>query len=156
MRPFFLEPTEHDGLVAAVSHLPYLLASALMATASSQTSWREMAALAAGGFATMTRLVDGEPEMYADICHTNRDAVLYQLDRFAAELADLRAAVAAGDESLHERFRGARDRHQAWLHERTNPASDMPPVEELKGPNLFFPQSWQDAFRGKRRDDERP
>ena len=155
-RPFFLEPTEHDGLVAAVSHLPYLLAGALMTSASSQTSWREMAALAAGGFATMTRLADAEPEMYADICHTNRAAILYQLDSFAAELAALRAAVASGDDSLRERFSSARDQHQAWLHERAAPASDMPPLEDLKGPNLLFPQSWQDAFRGKRRDNERP
>ena len=104
----------------------------------------------------MTRLADAEPEMYADICHTNRAAILYQLDSFTAELAALRAAVASGDDSLRERFSSARDEHQAWLHERAAPASDMPPLEDLKGPNLLFPQSWQDAFRGKRRTTSGP
>jgi len=149
-RPYFLEPAEHDGLVAAVSHLPYLLASTLMAAASAEASWQEMATLAAGGFATMTRLADGEPEMYADICLTNRAAILHQLDRFAAELAALRAAVAAGDEGLRERFAAVRERHETWVRERGAPPSDMPPLEELKGPNLFIPQSWQDALRGRR------
>ncbi len=153
-RPYFLEPAEHDGLVAAVSHLPYLLASTLMAAVSAEASWREMATLAAGGFATMTRLATGEPEMYADICLTNRDAILHQLDRFAAELASLREAVAAGDEALRERFAAAREHHEAWLRERSGRPSDMPPLEELKGPNLFIPQSWQDALRGRR--PERP
>jgi prephenate dehydrogenase len=151
-RPYFLEPAEHDGLVAAISHLPYLLASTLMSSVSAEASWREMATLAAGGFATMTRLVDSEPEMYADICLTNRAALLYQLDRYAAELAALREAVAQGDEALRERFDHARERHQAWLRHREAAPSDMPPLDELKGPNLFLPQSWQDALRGKRPD----
>src|SRR5262249_25064276 len=69
-----LAPAEHDGLAAAASPLPSLLASALMAQASGDPAWRERAALAAGGFATTTRLAEGEPEMYADICLTNRDA----------------------------------------------------------------------------------
>src|SRR3954471_22854598 len=49
-QPHFLDAAEHDGLVAAISHLPYLLASTLMTCASTDAGWREMATLAAGGF----------------------------------------------------------------------------------------------------------
>jgi len=149
-RPHFLAPVEHDGLVAAVSHLPYLLASTLMAGASSDPAWRERSVLAAGGFATMTRLTEGEPEMYADICLTNRDAIVRQLDRFGEELADLRAAIAAGDEGLRERFSRAREEHARWLRERERGASAAVDVEDLRPPNPFLPQRWQDALRGRR------
>jgi prephenate dehydrogenase len=153
-RPHFLAPAEHDGLVAAVSHLPYLLASTLMAVASDDPAWRELGALAAGGFATMTRLVEGEPAMYADICLTNREAILLRLDRFGAELAEIRAAIAAGDESLRERFGELRDRHQAWLRERSGAVSAIP-AEEFQGAGLFLPRRWQDALRGRHREGER-
>jgi prephenate dehydrogenase len=149
-RPHFLAPAEHDGLVAAISHLPYLLASTLMAMASAEAGWREMARLAAGGFATMTRLVEGEPEMYADICLTNREAILRQLDSFVAALADLRAAIAAGDETLRERFAQVRERHRAWLRERAQAAGSPLSDADLRGPGLFFPARWQDALRGRR------
>jgi hypothetical protein len=67
-----------------------------------------------------------------------------------ATLAALRAAIAAGDPALQERFERARAAHETWLQSREAPPSDMPSIQELKGPSLFFPQSWQDALRGKR------
>jgi prephenate dehydrogenase len=149
-RPHFLAPAEHDGLVAAISHLPYLLSSTLMTSTGTDAGWREMATLAAGGFATMTRLTDGEPEMYADICLTNREAILRQLDRYAAVLDDLRGAIAVGDEDLRARFADARERHQAWLRERSDPSGDDSATAELRAHNPFFPQRWQDALRGRR------
>ncbi len=149
-RPHFLAPAEHDSLVAAISHLPYLLASTLMLSTSDEAAWPEMALLAAGGFATMTRLAEGEPQMYTDICLTNRDAILRQLDRYVAALAELRAAIAAGDEALRERFAAARARHQAWLATRGTPQGADPPNLELRAHNPFFPRQWQDALRGRR------
>jgi prephenate dehydrogenase len=149
-RPHFLDAAEHDGLVAAISHLPYLLASTLMTSASTDAGWREMAALAAGGFATMTRLAEGEPEMYADICLTNREAITRQLDRYLDALTDLRAAVATGDEGLRARFATAREQHQAWLAERKIPPEGTALAPEVRAHNPFLPQRWQDALRGRR------
>ncbi len=149
-RPHFLAPAEHDGLVAAISHLPYLLASTLMQSASGDAGWREMALLAAGGFGTATRLVEGPPEMYADICLTNREAIVRQLDRYAAALADLRAAIEAGDETLGARFAAAREHHQGWLANRDASSGAEPLSPELRAHNPFFPQRWQDAVRGRR------
>jgi hypothetical protein len=126
-----------------------------MAVTSDDPAWRELSVLAAGGFATMTRLVEGEPAMYADICLTNREAILLQLDRFAAELAEFRAAIAAGDEGLKARFEELRARREAWLRERSGAAPAIPP-EEFRGPGLFLPQRWQDALRGRRRRGNEP
>jgi prephenate dehydrogenase len=149
-RPHFLDAAEHDGLVAAISHLPYLLSTTLMTAASTDAGWREMTALAAGGFATLTRLAEGEPEMYADICLTNREAIARQLDRYMDALADLRAAIAGGDEDLRARFAAARDAHQAWLVERANPPEGPARAPEVHAHNPFIPQRWQDALRGRR------
>ncbi|HZS02675.1 MAG TPA: prephenate dehydrogenase [Chloroflexota bacterium] len=149
-RPHFLDAAEHDGLVAAISHLPYLLAATLMTAASTDAGWREMALLAAGGFATMTRLAEGEPEMYADICLTNREAITRQLDRYLDALAELRAAVAAGDEGLRARFAVAREQHQAWLAARETPPEGAALAPEVRAHNPFVPQRWQDLLRGRR------
>jgi prephenate dehydrogenase len=149
-QPRFLDAAEHDGLVAAISHLPYLLATTLMAATSTDAGWREMAALAAGGFATMTRLAEGEPEMYADICLTNREAIARQLDRYVDALADLRTAIVGGDEDLRARFAAAREQHQAWLAERTAPPEGAALAPEVRAHNPFIPQRWQDALRGRR------
>lgn len=115
--PYFLDADEHDSLVAAVSHVPYLVASALMASVARDPSWREMSLIAAGGFATATRLVDADPRMYADICLTNRRHIARRLERLIEALERLRTEVERGDESLAERFAQARDLRARWLAE---------------------------------------
>ncbi|HEY8449004.1 MAG TPA: prephenate dehydrogenase [Bacillota bacterium] len=149
-RPHFLAPVEHDGLVAAVSHLPYLLATTLMASVAAQAGWQEMALLAAGSFRTMTRLVDADPTMYADICLTNREAIIRQVDHYIAALEAVRAAINAGDESLREQFGAVRNTYQAWLRQRESGDALTPTEEELRGPSLFLPAKWQDLLLGRR------
>ena len=74
--PYFLDPDEHDGLVASVSHLPYLMSGGVdRAPGATSASWRETASLAAGGFAYATHLTDSDPQMFADIVRTNRDNI---------------------------------------------------------------------------------
>src|SRR5207237_8878196 len=55
---YFLDADEHDGLVASVSHLPYLTSVALIGHLGRERSWRETASLAAGGFASGTHRAD--------------------------------------------------------------------------------------------------
>ncbi|HYY87339.1 MAG TPA: prephenate dehydrogenase, partial [Chloroflexota bacterium] len=62
--PYFLGADEHDGLVAAVSHLPYLMAVGLIGHLGREGSWRETASIAAGGFAYATHLSDSDPRMF--------------------------------------------------------------------------------------------
>jgi prephenate dehydrogenase len=123
--PQFIDPAEHDGFVGGVSHLPFALSSALMHTVSSGPAWRDMKLLTATGFRDVSRLAAGSPEMYRDICLTNRESLLRWLDAYAAALRELRALVAdegpEQSEALTAYFAKARDARADWATaERTD------------------------------------
>jgi prephenate dehydrogenase len=113
--PYFLDAEEHDGLVASVSHLPYLMSVALIGHLGRERSWRETASVAAGGFAYSTHLSDSDPQMFADIARTNRDNLVRRLDLYMDELLALREAIASDAPDLKERFEQARTLHADWL-----------------------------------------
>ena len=117
---YFLDAEEHDGLVASVSHLPYLMSVGLIGHLGRERSWRETASLAAGGFAYSTHLTDSDPQMFADIMRTNRDNVARRLDLYIAELESLRDAIAAESPDLKETFVRAQTLHQDWLAGRAS------------------------------------
>ena len=99
-RPVVLESARHDRLVASISHLPFLLASALTAAvadvgADDPTVWE----LAAGGFRDTSRVAASDTQMFLDILLTNRAAVLEQVDGLAQHLGALRAMLEADDEA---------------------------------------------------------
>jgi len=110
----FLEPAEHDGQVAGVSHLPFLASIALMNTVAESSAWGDAALLAAGGFRDATRLAGGNPEMYRDICLTNAEALTRWLDEYIRTLSTLRDRIAEHDRSLDEAFAKAQQMRQQW------------------------------------------
>jgi prephenate dehydrogenase len=111
-RPLVLAAARHDRLVAAISHLPYALAVALVLAAAEVgaedgTVWE----LAASGFRDTSRLAASDVSMMLDILLTNRAAVGDALRRAAAQLGQLADLIAAGDEeNLCARLRAAHDR----------------------------------------------
>jgi prephenate dehydrogenase len=110
----FLEPAEHDGQVAGVSHLPFLASIALMNTVAQSSAWGDAALLAAGGFRDATRLAGGNPEMYRDICLTNAEALTRWLNEYIGNLSTLRDRIAEHDRSLDETFAKAQQMRQQW------------------------------------------
>lgn len=112
-RTLALDPGEHDRLVALVSHLPYAIATALMAVAGEEGDPRVFRA-AAGSFRDVTRTAGSNPTVWRDIFATNADAVVRELNQFGAMLDELRSALADARwddlESLIERARSARKR----------------------------------------------
>jgi prephenate dehydrogenase len=110
----FLEPAEHDGQVAGVSHLPFLASIALMNTVAESSAWGDAALLAAGGFRDATRLAGGNPEMYRDICLTNAEALTRWLNEYIRNLSTLRDRIAEHDRSLDETFAKAQQMRQQW------------------------------------------
>lgn len=116
--PYFLDPAEHDGLAAGISHLPYLLSATLMKVLASETSWREMSELAAGGFELSTRLAGRDPGMYSDILATNADNVVRYLDQFIAELARARARLASGKAGTWVELEAAQKARLEWEEKR--------------------------------------
>jgi prephenate dehydrogenase len=96
-RPIFMDADEHDSYVAAISHLPLALSSALFSMAFGSAAWPEIAQLASSGFRDTTRLASGSPEMARDIMLSNRENVLHWIDRFQEELSRLRETIARGE-----------------------------------------------------------
>ncbi|MBI2318486.1 MAG: prephenate dehydrogenase/arogenate dehydrogenase family protein [Betaproteobacteria bacterium] len=111
-----MAPREHDEVFAAVSHLPHLLAFALVDLVAGHANAGRLFEHAASGFRDFTRIASSHPEMWRDICMSNRDALLAELSGYEAELAQLRAILDRGDagalQAVFERARAARNR---WL-----------------------------------------
>ena len=106
--PLILDADRHDRLVAGISHLPFLLSSALVQCLSKKENWGELTNLAAGGFRDMSRLAAGSPTMYRDICVTNKEEILIWLDTLASELDNIRALITFDDEVLESYFTQAK------------------------------------------------
>jgi prephenate dehydrogenase len=95
-----LTAADHDRLVAMVSHVPHLVAGAMMNEASLLAeSDAALLRLAAGGFRDMTRVAAGHPAIWPDVCIDNRDAILAGLASLRGRLATLEAAIAGKDRS---------------------------------------------------------
>lgn len=109
-----VSPRDHDRLVAVASHVPHLLAGALMNEAS-QVAEQDavLLQLAAGGFRDMTRIAAGDPTIWPDVLFENRDAVLNSLTALETRIRDLRDVIGARDTEqlsalLHEAARARR------------------------------------------------
>ncbi len=89
---------DHDRLVAVASHVPHLLAGALMNEASRVAEQDAvLLQLAAGGFRDMTRVAAGDPTMWPDVLFENREAISQSLEALEGRLAALRAALIGDD-----------------------------------------------------------
>jgi prephenate dehydrogenase len=111
-----MAPAEHDAVFAAVSHLPHLLAYALVAMIAQRPDAARLFGFAAGGFRDFTRIASSSPEMWRDIFIANRGAVMAEIDRYQDALEGLRAMVAARDgHALEALLAQARDARDAWI-----------------------------------------
>ncbi len=111
-----LAPEEHDRVFAAVSHLPHLLAFALVHDLAGRENADQLFGFAAGGFRDFTRIASSHPEMWRDICLANRAALLKELDAYMAELLKTRVLLASADSAgIETMFATARIRRDAWL-----------------------------------------
>ncbi|MEO8207708.1 MAG: prephenate dehydrogenase/arogenate dehydrogenase family protein [Chloroflexota bacterium] len=96
--PLELTATEHDAAVAAISHLPLVIAAALAEAVVADEAWPTAARLAASGWASATRLAHGDPRMGAGIAATNRRAIAKLLRAFGAEVDAWIAALDGGED----------------------------------------------------------
>lgn len=117
-----MSPEEHDRVFAAVSHLPHLLAYALVHAIAGRDNASQLFGYAAGGFRDFTRIASSHPEMWRDICIANRDALLAELDHYMDELKTLRVTLAGNDAAgLEALFRDAREARDRWLRGAFDP-----------------------------------
>jgi prephenate dehydrogenase len=93
-----LEPAQHDGMVAAVSHLPHWVAALYMQHILSSVDTALKLQTAGTGFKDFTRVAQGSPEMWTDIFMANREAMLHELKDFRQILDRAEQALESGDE----------------------------------------------------------
>jgi len=140
---YYIDATEHDAYVAGVSHLPFMLSTALADLVSRSPGWKEMAPLAATGFRDMSRLASGDAEMHRDICMTNRVALARWMEETAQWLLDTRDMIEDGaSDQLLDLFTRARAAREDWLNSRPNLRPGEDAFENISGitperPSLF-------------------
>lgn len=113
----YLSPAEHDTVFASVSHLPHLLAYALVYDIATKPHADRLFQYAASGFRDFTRIAGSSPEMWRDITLANRTAILQELDSYMKQLAQLRAHLTNGDANAIEAiYTNAQSARHNWIN----------------------------------------
>ena len=110
-----MDAHHHDEVLAATSHLPHMLAYTLVDVLGRMEERVEIFRYAAGGFRDFTRIASSDPQMWHDICISNRDALVHALEHFSGDLDDAIDAIKRGDsdtiKALFIRAKALRDRY---------------------------------------------
>ncbi|UCC85531.1 MAG: prephenate dehydrogenase/arogenate dehydrogenase family protein [Anaerolineales bacterium] len=134
-RPYYLDPAEHDGLIAGVEHLPQALALALANSIMHQSAWREMQKLAGGSFEQIVSFLGEDPDALSNLLLANKANLVRWLDAYAAALSATRDLIAQGE---HEPLAEAIDQEvvarREWLRDRREGFAEIkPPKAERTG-----------------------
>ena len=110
-----LSPEHHDRVLAATSHLPHVLAFALVDMLAKQQESEEIFRYAAGGFRDFSRIASGDTIMWRDICLTNQEPISDAIDGLSKQLELLKTAIDTADadtiEAVFKRAKTSRDKH---------------------------------------------
>ncbi len=110
-----MSPEAHDAAFAAVSHLPHLLAFAMMNSIASQKKGDDFLALAGTGFRDFSRIAASDPKMWHDIFLANRVQMTLQIDHFKQKLELLASMIANNDsQALEANLTLATNARKAW------------------------------------------
>ncbi|MCZ4315300.1 prephenate dehydrogenase [Comamonadaceae bacterium G21597-S1] len=110
-----MTPESHDAAFAAVSHLPHLIAFAMMNAISGQPMGRDFLSLAGPGFRDFTRIAAAEPSMWRDVLMSNREELLAQSKIFQRNLQALELMISNGnEEALLEQIESASETRANW------------------------------------------
>lgn len=116
-RTHCMSAAAHDAALASVSHLPHLLAYALVSAIDKHGDSAQLLQFAAGGFRDFTRIAGSHPDMWRDICLANSPRLLDAIDWYQRELAVFSDYIRRGDgEALQARFDAARALRREWLN----------------------------------------
>lgn len=123
--PIVIDYKAHDYAVAAISHIPHLIASALVNLVKDNDSKDEtMKTLAAGGFKDITRIASSSPDMWQQICITNSENICNLIDKYVTSLLDIKKAVHAKDSDyIYNLFEKSRDYRNSFSNISRGPIS---------------------------------
>jgi prephenate dehydrogenase len=112
-----LSPERHDRVFAAVSHLPHLLAYALVDQIDRSDDANLLFQFAASGFRDFTRIAGSSPEMWRDIALANRSALMQEIDVYSTRISSLKIMLDTVDSAgLLTMFSNAQRARQDWLN----------------------------------------
>ena len=120
--PHFLDPAEHDGLVALTEGLPALLGVAAFYLLQQNRGWGDIQRLTNPAFGLLTHhLFDTHPDDLRDSWLNNRDNLLRSLDEFMSTLRTFRDVLAANDQAaLESVLIKSSEEYSAWINRRHN------------------------------------
>ncbi len=108
--------SHHDAVLAATSHLPHVLAFALVRLLDKKDSHDEVFKYAAGGFKDFTRIASSDPGMWLDICMNNKDEIVPLIRQINEELEEVAQRLIEGDsEAVYQTFATAKSARQRFL-----------------------------------------
>ncbi len=146
--PLILDYREHDYVTAAISHLPHIIASTLVNLVKDSDSEKGvMKRVAAGGFKDITRIASSSPEMWEQICATNRENIIEVLDSYINSLISVKFSLAERDnQRIYDLFDNSREYRNSISDTSSGPIPktysiycDM--VDEA-GESPHWPPSW--------------
>ena len=106
----------HDMVLAATSHLPHVLAFALVAMLGRKDEQKEIFKYAAGGFKDFSRIASSDPTMWQDICLANKQHIIPLIQQLKTELSSIEVLITNNQATeLFETFTYARDARQRFL-----------------------------------------
>jgi prephenate dehydrogenase len=116
-----MDVAHHDGVLAATSHLPHVLAFALVDMLGHKDEQSEIFQYAAGGFKDFTRIASSDPIMWKDICAANKDEIIPLIEQLKGELDKIQRLLESNDtQQLFETFTYARNARQRFLDQFDN------------------------------------
>lgn len=121
--PLILDAASHDYVTGAISHLPHVISAALVNLVHDEDSPDAiMKTVAAGGFKDITRISSSSPDIWQQICMTNKTNIVTLLDRYIESLKNIRADIDEGSESdIHDFFEHARDYRESFTSVNAGP-----------------------------------
>lgn len=141
-QPFFMDPVEHDGLAAAVSQLPLVMAGALMAIASSSSGWGDMRKLAGSQFYSSTWLAEEDAKGAIGTCVANEKHLTHWIDRLIDELEFWKEQIAAGaQDELTKKLESGQIATTAWVRAQAQGVWEEPlPMSDLPSSGAYMRQ----------------
>ncbi len=140
LKVHFVDPTEHDGLVASMEHLPVLLQLALFRSLSTSKAWGDLQRMGNPRFTLATYLLgQGTPEDFAGPISKNRENVLRALETLIGTLDEIRDVLVNADETaLEQAFLDEMKRYERWqAARRSNNWGDKPEPPAIPSTGLM-------------------
>ncbi|MCR5178901.1 MAG: prephenate dehydrogenase [Lachnospiraceae bacterium] len=121
--PIRMDYREHDRVVAAVSHVPHVIAASLVRLVrDSDNPEQMMKTIAAGGFKDITRIASSSPEMWQQICMTNAGNITELLQKYIDALSDIKRIIDEhSSEDIKDFFSGAREYRESFIDASSGP-----------------------------------